>query len=75
MLKLSTHFNALTEAFDKPYKFTKAGTLQGFDRLQVLHVTTSSEVDVLFQEHEVSDEESVWSTSFERKDGRQDHDW
>ena len=70
MLKMSTHFNALTEAFDKPYKFSKQKLYKGFVVYRFF-TADRSEVDVLFKENEISDEESYWVVNFER-DGRQD---
>ena len=60
----------LTEAFDKPYRYTRIDLYKGF---VVYRFFTSdrSEVDVLFKENEISDEESYWVVNFER-DGRQD---
>ena len=70
MLKLSTHVSQLDEAFDKPYSFRKDKLYKGYF---VYRFTTDdkSEIDVLFKENEISDDESYWVVSFER-DGRQD---
>ena len=70
MLKMSSHFGMLTEAFDKPYKFTKQKLYKGFVVYRFF-TADRSEVDVLFKENEISDEESYWVVNFER-DGRQD---
>ena len=70
MLKMSSHFEMLTEAFDKPYRFRKHELYKGMIVYRFI-TDDKSEVDVIFQEHELSDEESVWSTSFDRG-GRQD---
>ena len=70
MRKLYNHIQILDEAFDRPYPFRKQELYKGFIVYRFI-TDDKSEVDVLFQEHELSDEESVWSTSFERG-GRQD---
>ena len=70
MLKLSSHFDVLTEAFDKPYRFRKDKLYKGYFVYR-FSTDDKSEVDVLFKENEISDDESYWTVSFER-DGRQD---
>ena len=65
MIKLSSHFDMLTEAFDKPYKFRKKKLYKGFFTYQFV-TDDKSQVEVLFREHELSDAESVWSVNFER---------
>ena len=66
MRKLSTHFNELTEAFDKPYKFTKRELFKGYIVYRFF-TDDKSDVDVLFKENEISDDETVWYVTFERK--------
>ena len=65
---MSSHFNALTEAFDKPYRYTKKELYKGYIVYRFF-TDDGSDVDVLFQENEISDdgEESVWYVLFERK--------
>ena len=66
MLKMSKHFNELTEAFDKPYRYTKKELYKGYIVYRFF-TDDGSDVDVLFQENEISDDESVWHVLFERK--------
>ncbi len=63
---MSTHFNTLTEAFDKPYKFTKRELFKGYIVYRFF-TDDKSDVDVLFKENEISDDETVWYVTFERK--------
>jgi len=70
MRQFKKHFSVLTEAFDKPYRFTKTRLYKGYFVYRFF-TSDRSEVDVLFKENEISDEESYWTVSFER-DGRQD---
>ena len=56
----------LTEAFDKPYKFKKQTLYKGFIVYRFF-TDDGSDVDVLFNEQEISDDESYWSVAFERK--------
>ena len=65
MLKLSSHFNELTEAFDKPYKFRKQELYKGYIVYRFI-ADDKSEIDVLFKENEISDDESTWTVTFER---------
>ena len=65
VLKMSTHFNTLTEAFDKPYKFTKRELFKGYIVYRFF-TDDKSDVDVLFKENEISDDETVWYVTFER---------
>ena len=65
MLKLSSHFNELTEAFDKPYKFRKQELYKGYIVYRFI-ADDKSEIDVLFKENEISDDESTWTMTFER---------
>ena len=65
MLKLSSHFNELTEAFDKPYKFRKQVLYKGYIVYRFI-ADDKSEIDVLFKENEISDDESTWDVTFER---------
>ena len=65
VLKMSTHVNMLSEAFDKPYRFRKKELFKGY----IVYKFTpddGSDVDVFFKENEISDEESVWFVTFER---------
>jgi hypothetical protein len=62
---LSSHFNELTEAFNRPYKFRKQKLHKGYFVYRFV-ADDKSEVDVLFLENEISDEESVWYVKFER---------
>ena len=70
MLKLSTHVHRLDEAFDKPYKFRKQVLYKGYVVYRFI-ADDKSEIDVLFKENEISEDESYWTVSFERG-GRQD---
>ena len=65
MRKLSSHFNELTEAFDKPYKFRKQELYKGYIVYRFI-ADDKSEIDVLFKENEISDDESSWTVTFER---------
>ena len=58
--------NYVTEAFDKPYKYTKKTLYKGYVVYRFF-TDDGSDVDVLLQEQEISDEESYWSVVFERK--------
>ena len=62
MLKMSSHVEMLTEAFNRPYKFRKDKLYKGF---VVYRFFTSdrSEVDVLFKENEISDMDRDWETN------------
>ena len=60
----------LNEAFDKPYKFKKHVLYKGNVVYRFI-ADDKSEIDVLFKENEISDDESSWTVSFERG-GRQD---
>ena len=70
MLKLSSHVHQLDEAFDKPYKFRKQVLYKGYVVYRFI-ADDKSEIDVLFKENEISEDESYWTVSFERG-GRQD---
>ena len=65
MLKLSTHVYQLDEAFDKPYKFRKQELYKGYIVYRFI-ADDKSEIDVLFKENEISDDESSWTVTFER---------
>ena len=65
MLKLSSHFNTLTEAFNKPYRFGKQKLFDGYFVYRFF-TDDKSEVDVFFQENEISEDESFWKVNFER---------
>ena len=65
MHKLSTHVYRLDEAFDKPYKFRKQELYKGYIVYRFI-ADDKSEIDVLFKENEISDDESSWTVSFER---------
>jgi len=62
---MSSHFSTLTEAFDKPYKFTKRELFKGYVVYR-FDAEDKSEVDVFFKENEISEDESVWYVTFER---------
>jgi len=66
MRQFKKHFSALTEAFDKPYRYTKKELFKGYIVYRFF-TDDGSDVDVLFQENEISDDESVWHVLFERK--------
>ena len=66
VLKMSSHVDMLTEAFDKPYKFTKRELFKGYIVYRFF-TDDKSDVDVLFKENEISDDETVWYVTFERK--------
>ena len=63
---MSSHFITLTEAFDKPYKFTKRELFKGYIVYRFF-ADDNSDIDVFFKENEISDDESVWYLTFERK--------
>ena len=65
MLKLSSHVHQLDEAFDKPYKFRKQELYKGYFVYRFI-ADDKSEIDVLFKENEISDDESSWAVTFER---------
>ena len=65
MHKLSTHVYRLDEAFDKPYKFRKQELYKGYIVYRFI-ADDKSEIDVLFKENEISDDESSWAVTFER---------
>jgi len=65
MRKLSAHVFELYEAFDKPYRFRKQKLYKGYFVYRFI-TDDKSEVDVMFKEDEISDDESVWRVSFER---------
>ena len=60
-----SHVGQLEEAFDKPYRFRKQKLYDGYFVYRFI-TDDKSEVDVLFKEDEISDDESVWRVSFER---------
>ena len=55
----------LDEAFDKPYTFRKHVLYKGNIVYRFI-ADDKSEIDVLFKENEISDDESTWTVSFER---------
>ena len=63
---MSSHLSQLDEAFDKPYRYTKKELYKGYIVYRFF-TDDKSDVDVLFQENEISDDESVWHVLFERK--------
>jgi len=65
VLKLSSHVHQLDEAFDKPYKFRKQELYKGYIVYRFI-ADDKSEIDVLFKENEISDDESTWDVTFER---------
>ena len=65
MRKLYNHIQILDEAFDKPYRFRKQKLMKGYFVYRFI-ADDKSEVDVLFKENEISDEESYWTVNFER---------
>ena len=66
MLKLSNHVQHLDEAFDKPYRFTKKKLYDGYV-IYEFKTDDDSNVDVVFMENEISDDESSWVVDFSRK--------
>ena len=53
------------ESFNRPYRYTKHKLYKG--NIVYRFITDDkSEVDVLFKENEISDDESVWTVNFER---------
>ena len=70
MLKLSSHFNELTEAFDNPYKFEGGEAMKGLWAYE-FRTDDRSYILVKFEENEISDDESSWNVNFERE-GRLD---
>ena len=70
MRKLYNHIQILDEAFDRPYKFRKQKLYDGYFVYRFI-ADDKSEIDVLFKENEISDDESYWAVNFERG-GRQD---
>ena len=70
MIRFNTHESELTEAFNRPYSYKRIPLFKGHVVYRFL-TTGKSEIDVLFKENEISDDESYWVVSFER-DGRQD---
>jgi len=63
-------FFELREAFNRPYRYTKHKLYKGNIVYRFIP-DDKTEVDVIFKEDEVSDDESVWRVSFERNQ-RQD---
>jgi len=55
----------LDEAFDKPYTFRKRVLYKGSIVYRFI-ADDKSEIDVLFKENEISDDESTWTVTFER---------
>ena len=62
---MSSHFGMLSEAFNKPYSFRKQKLMKGYFVYRFI-TDDKSEVDVLFKENEISDDESYWTVNFER---------
>ena len=58
-------FFTLRESFNRPYKFTKRTLYKGYIVYRFVP-DDKTEVDVMFKEDEISDDESVWNVSFER---------
>ena len=55
----------ITEAFDNPYAFSRKEIYKG--NIVYRFITDDkSQIDVLFKENEISDDESSWSVIFER---------
>jgi hypothetical protein len=60
-----SHVGQLEEAFDKPYRFRRMKLYDGYFVYKFI-ADDKSEVDVLFKENEISDDESYWTVNFER---------
>ena len=60
-----SHVTYLEEAFDKPYRFRKQKLYDGYFVYRFI-TDDKSEVDVLFKENQISDDESSWTVNFER---------
>ena len=65
MIRLRTHNSRLNEAFNRPYRYTKHVLFKGHTVYRFVP-DDKTEVDVIFKENEISDDESYWAVSFER---------
>ena len=65
MIRFRTHDSRLNEAFNRPYRYTKHRLFKGHTVYRFVP-DDKTEVDVIFKEDEISDDESVWRVSFER---------
>ncbi len=65
MIRFRTHDTELTEAFNRPYRYKKVPLFKGHMVYRFVP-DDKTEVDVIFKEDEISDDESVWRVSFER---------
>ena len=65
MLKLSSHLSQLDEAFDKPYRYNLAKKMDNF-YIGEFDLPDGGDITVFFEKHEWSDDESSWSTKFQR---------
>ena len=60
----------MEEAFNRPYSYKRVPLFKGHMVYRFIP-DDKTEVDVIFKENEISDDESYWAVSFERN-GRQD---
>lgn len=58
-------FFELRESFNQPYKFTKRTLYKG-NVVYRFFTDDKSDIDVIFKENEISEDESVWTVSFEK---------
>ena len=65
VLKMSSHFNALTEAFDKPYRYNLK-RVNAFYYMGDFDLPDKGKIVMFIEGHEWSDEESSWSVKFQR---------
>ena len=65
MHRFRTHNTELTEAFNRPYRYTRHVLFKGHTVYRFIP-DDKTEVDVIFKEDDISDDESVWRVSFER---------
>jgi hypothetical protein len=66
MRQFKKHFSALTEAFDKPYRFEGGEAMRGLWAYE-FRTDDRSYIMVKFEENEISDSESSWNVNFERE--------
>ena len=72
MLKLSSHFNELTEAFDRPYNYSLKKTQSNF-YIGKFDLPDGGDIVVYFEGMEWSDVEMSWGVKFQRTNPKRPH--
>ena len=72
VLKMSSHFNTLTEAFDKPYKYRLRKKNDSF-WIGDFNLPDGGDIVVYFEGLEWSDTEKSWAVKFQRTNPSRPH--